>query len=225
LGSSSYDDVVALGRELADSLDPNDTLGRWMAHYIADLINRAEATPGADRDTLQRECAVEILRLWSHRHSFTNPERPMASYEPIYRTLARLDPDNSPWSFLRTFDRDTTPTADQLEINVLLKAALAIEGAARDAVRELIVSAAEVASQKEAKWLDLAKQIRDEESGFVKAFRRLSRPRSDESADEPAGPAVVQALEALSAACRTAREVIELPATRIDGPANGSVEP
>jgi hypothetical protein len=213
-GSPSYDDVVALGRELADSLQADDTLGRWMAQYIADLINRAKTAEGLDRDKLQRECAAEILRLWSHRHSFRNPQRPMASYEPIYRALARLDPENPPWSFLRSFDSDTAPTADQLVTNALLTAALAIEDAARDAVRELIVGAAEVAAEKEAKWLDLAKQITDEESGFVKVFRRLNRAGTEDaldgSADEAADDGAFQALEALSAACRAAREVVEL---------------
>src|SRR5690348_2545343 len=83
-GSLSYDEVVALGRELADSLDSHDMLGRWMAQYIADQINRVEAADGPNRNELQRECAAEILRLWSHRHSFRHPERPMASYEPLY---------------------------------------------------------------------------------------------------------------------------------------------
>ncbi|WP_431946879.1 hypothetical protein [Micromonospora marina] len=220
LGSSSYDDVVVLGRELTDSLDSNDTLGRWMAHYIADLIDRAETADGPDRDTLQHECAAEIMRLWSHRHSFRDPQRPMASFEPVYRALARLDPDNPPWSFLRTFSPDTAPKADQLEINALLKAALEIEDAARDAVRELIASAAGVASHKEAKWIDLAKHIQDEESGLVGVLRRLryagvddapdeSADELGESMDEVAAPTAVQALEALATACRAALEVVD----------------
>ncbi|MFI7575640.1 hypothetical protein [Micromonospora sp. NPDC049497] len=76
-----------------------------------------------------------------------------------------------------------------------MKAALAIEDAARDAVREPIVSAAEVASQQEGKWLDLAEQTRDEESGFVKVLRSLSRARADDApdgSDEAAEAAVIK---------------------------------
>jgi hypothetical protein len=197
-------------------------LGRWMAHYVADLINRAETANSLDRDKLRHECAAEILRLWSHRHSFRNPERPMASYEPIYRALARLDPENPPWGFLRSFDSDSAPTVDQLEINALLKAALVIEDAARDAVRELIVRAAEVAAQREAKWVELAKQIKDDESGFVKVLRNLNRPGVDgvldgssaEADDDDDDDDGIQALEALSAACRAARGMVELSRPR-----------
>jgi hypothetical protein len=185
-----------------------------MAQYIADLINRVETADGTNRDELQGECAAEILRLWSHRHSFRHPERPMASYEPLYRALARLDPENPPWSYLRSFDSDTAPTADQLGTNAVLKAALAIEDAARHTVRALIIRAAQVASQKEAKWLELAKQIEDDESGFVKVLRLLSRTEADDgldgSADQAAGDDAVQALGALSAACHAAQEVVEL---------------
>jgi hypothetical protein len=208
----SFDDVVALGRQLADSLDSHDSLGRWMAHYIADLINRVEIADNSDRDKLQRECATEILRLWSHRHSFRNPGRPMASFEPIYRALARLDPENPPWSYLRGFDRDIAPTAEQLAINAVLKAALAIDDTARDAVRELIVRAAKIASQAEAKWLEFAKQIEDEESGFVKVFNRLGRGGGGlvGSEDQADGDDATKSLEALAAACSSAREAVEL---------------
>jgi hypothetical protein len=206
--------VVALGRELADSLDPFDTLGRWMAHYIADLISRAETAENPDRVTLQRECSAEILRLWSHRHSFRNPDRPLASYEPLYRALDRLDPESPPWSFLRTFEQDTAPTTEQLEVNTLLKAAIAIEEAARDAVRELILNAVEVATQKEAKWLEAARKIQDDESTLIYTLRRLRRTDTDDASDEPASDQAnntpVQALETLSAASRTAREAVDL---------------
>lgn len=181
-----------------------------MAHYIADLISRAETAENSARVTLQRECSAEILRLWSHRHSFRNPDRPLASYEPLYRALDRLDPESPPWSFLRTFEQDTAPTPDQLEVNNLLKAAIAIEEAARDAVRELILSAAEVATQREAKWLELARKIQDDESALIHTLRRLRRTDTDddvdESASEQADDAAVQALERLSAACRAALE-------------------
>ncbi|GAA4462548.1 hypothetical protein GCM10023170_067490 [Phytohabitans houttuyneae] len=185
-----------------------------MAHYIADLIYRAEGADNSDRDRLQRECADEILRLWNHRGSFRNPDRPMASYEPIYRALGRLDPENPPWTYWRGFNRDNAPTPDQLEINTLLKAALAIEEAARDAVRELILAAAHAATLKEAKWLDLAKHIDDGETGLFRAFARLRHARTDdepdESADEEPADDAVRALAALSTACLRAREVAEL---------------
>jgi hypothetical protein len=128
----------------------------------------------------------------------------LASFEPLYRALDRLDPDNPPWFFLRTFEPDATPTADQLEINTLLKAAIVIEEAARDAVRELILSAAQVATQKEAKWLELARKIQDDESALIYTLRSLRRMGADDDMDELASDQADNAAVQASMPCRTA---------------------
>lgn len=45
-----------------------DTLGRWMAHRFAELAERAEnAASDEDRETLRRECADLVFRLWERR--------------------------------------------------------------------------------------------------------------------------------------------------------------
>jgi hypothetical protein len=60
-----------LGKKIVDELeltDSVDTLGRWMAHYIAELIERSEAALEEERESLKCECADTILRLWEHRN-------------------------------------------------------------------------------------------------------------------------------------------------------------
>ena len=49
--------------------DSNDTLGRWMAHRIAELIERAEqaSEDSEAQEEARRECADLILRVWSRR--------------------------------------------------------------------------------------------------------------------------------------------------------------
>lgn len=55
-----------------------DTLARWMAHRVAELMERAEqAQTDADRETARRECADLILRLWERR-SYWPQGRPLA---------------------------------------------------------------------------------------------------------------------------------------------------
>ncbi|WP_412538504.1 hypothetical protein R8Z50_21935 [Longispora sp. K20-0274] len=176
-----------------------------MAHYIADLINSAERATGPDRDSIRLECAAEILRLWSHRLSFPSTRPPTASFEPIYRALTRLDPDQPRWSFFGLFNSDSAPTDEQLEINTLLRLALNVEEAARDAVRELITSAAQRAAQHEAKWLELAANLIDEKSQPLGALRRLRLADTTmrESERVSAGRDIT-AIERLSTACLAA---------------------
>jgi len=39
-----------------------------MAHYVAELIERSDTAPEGERESLRRECADTVLRLWAHRN-------------------------------------------------------------------------------------------------------------------------------------------------------------
>ena len=92
------DEVVALARrKLVDELGkdpPPDTLSRWMAHYVAELIDAAVNAPVGKRAALRRKCFETILELWSHRADLPRGRRPFEELEPIARALESLDPNN-----------------------------------------------------------------------------------------------------------------------------------
>ena len=84
--SPRFDQVMALGRRLVCELgieEATDTLGRWMAHYIAELMDVVENCPPEERGGAQRACFKAILELWSHRAEFPNGVRPFRELEPI----------------------------------------------------------------------------------------------------------------------------------------------
>jgi hypothetical protein len=64
-------DVLGLGRHLVRELgfeDGVDTLGRWMAHHLAELIDKAENGVCATERVEARKSATEtILKVWEHR--------------------------------------------------------------------------------------------------------------------------------------------------------------
>jgi hypothetical protein len=69
-GSKPWPDVVRLGDHIVHRLgleDSVDTLGRWMAHRIAELIEQAE---DGDEET-KREATDLILRCWERRRGWT----------------------------------------------------------------------------------------------------------------------------------------------------------
>lgn len=69
-----------------------DTLTRWMAHYIAELIQSAETASAEDRPDKMARCAEAILELWKHRSALPNGKRPFEDIEPILQGLESLDP-------------------------------------------------------------------------------------------------------------------------------------
>ena len=50
--------TIRLGRILAEGLEETDTAGRWMAHHLADLLDRAEGAGSTPKDVRRVEKLV-----------------------------------------------------------------------------------------------------------------------------------------------------------------------
>src|SRR5688572_5692390 len=94
-------DVLALGQLIVDQLklDPGvDTLGRWMAHHIAELLTAVDAAPSDKlRRERQNEAVQVILKLWAHRSTYENRINPLLELKPIVQVIRTLHPDSNPW--------------------------------------------------------------------------------------------------------------------------------
>lgn len=101
-------DVLALGRRIVEEsglADSNDTLGRWIAHRIAELMQTAEhGRTAAAREAAKRDVDYLILRLWRQRSSWPNGWPPKASaavlqeLEPArFRAHEDREPSGSDW--------------------------------------------------------------------------------------------------------------------------------
>jgi hypothetical protein len=94
-------DVLALGQHLVRELgfsNHRDTLGRWMAHHIAELIDKAKNGSSSAERAKSRKIATEtILKIWEHRTSLPGDAYPLKSYENILKVLDLLRPDGNPF--------------------------------------------------------------------------------------------------------------------------------
>lgn len=95
---------MELGRHLVRELDLDDgvdTLGRWMAHHLAELMDQAETAETADERASARERAAEtILNIWDRRASLPGSVYPLASYKDILMIMERLRPNDNPFQYL-----------------------------------------------------------------------------------------------------------------------------
>ncbi len=92
-----YNDVIALGRLLVRELSLEqsvDTLGRWMAHHISELISDAEKAKGGKKSDAQDRCCEAVLALWKHVSVFPGGHRPLENIQPLLATIQALDPDS-----------------------------------------------------------------------------------------------------------------------------------
>ena len=96
-------DVLGLGRHLVRELgfeEGVDTLGRWMAHHLAELIDRADngVTPN-ERSKAHKNATKTILKIWEHRASLPRKAYPLAPYEDLLKLLDRLRPGDNPFRY------------------------------------------------------------------------------------------------------------------------------
>lgn len=181
-------DVLDLGRALVEELglDPGvDTLSRWMAHYIAELIEEAETAKVEERPAEFARCADAILKLWERRHQLPNGKRPFEDLEPILRALESLDPtDNTPRYF-----RSTRMAVDETEQNAetrkWFELADGLDYSAKILIRYCLTRAAQTALDRSKDWVVLAENAGLEEGIDLQVIRIITDESDLTKASEP----------------------------------------
>ncbi|NWN82677.1 MAG: hypothetical protein HLX48_06770 [Halomonas sp.] len=168
--------VLELGKKLVDNLGLDegvDTLGRWMAHYIAELILDAESAAPEEKASKQERCSLAILDLWQHRAILPNGTRPFEDFEPIMRSLESLDPcDETPRYFRRTrmMAADAEPDT---EVKKWLEIADGIDSTARQLIRHCLARASQTTQENTAEWVALLEAAGLDDDMDVTALRIL----------------------------------------------------
>jgi hypothetical protein len=91
--SQQSKEILDLGNKLVAELkmvDSSDTLSRWMAHYVAELITSAENAEGEMKAALEKECFDTILKLWANRDATPKGIRPLASLKDAMMLLNKI---------------------------------------------------------------------------------------------------------------------------------------
>jgi hypothetical protein len=167
-------EMLDLGRALVKELglDPGvDTLSRWMAHYIAELIEAAETAKGEDRTAKLAKCADAILDLWEHRHCLPNGKRPFEDLEPILRALESLDPANDTPRYFRSQRMAVNETEENAKTRKWLEHADGLDYSAKILIRFCLTQAAQTASDKSKDWVVLTETAGLEDSPDLPVIR------------------------------------------------------
>lgn len=162
--------MLELGKLLAAELEQTDTLGRWIAHYLAARMISLEQKTGSERDIAEAEVADLILRLWSLRRQLPGGRLPLAEVDEVEAAIERLAPGRRAWAYFGAFAGDSEPSTEETETSTTLKAALLIDRLAGDLVHGLIGRAAELAEEDGAAWIKQAEKIGD---GALEILRRI----------------------------------------------------
>lgn len=156
-----FEEVLTLGRKLVDELgqEPRvDTLSRWMAHYIAELIDAALNAAPEERAAAERKCFETILELWEHRAELPDGRRPLENLEPIVRALESLDPDNETPRYFRFVRRTIDRVKEGPHTLSLLDFVDGIDSTARILIGYKLADAARSALDESKEWVAAAEK-------------------------------------------------------------------
>lgn len=101
--SKAPKDLLGLGAHLVRELglrDSTDTMGRWLAHHLAELMteSRNRKTSAAHRVEARKQATDLILKIWERRNLLPGNAYPLAQYKDILRVLSFLRSDGNPWN-------------------------------------------------------------------------------------------------------------------------------
>jgi hypothetical protein len=153
--------ITNLGKHFVNELglDPGvDTFSKWMAHYIAEKMTLAEKSPlGEEREAADKESFETILKLWQHRWSLPSGKRPLENFEPILKTLEKLNPEEQEPFFYHSLDYELSEleknNPDLKEIIDFTKMASQIDKVARIWINFVLHKAAEKAKNENTETL------------------------------------------------------------------------
>ena len=93
--------MLVLGHHLATELgfsDSCDTLGKWMSHHLAEMMDRVEREENAEnKEKYQQQTVDLILKIWAHRSSLNGHAYPLARFKGIIDSLSILSPEANVW--------------------------------------------------------------------------------------------------------------------------------
>jgi hypothetical protein len=133
-----------------------DTLARWMAHYIAELIQAADAATGEARAAKMTECAGAILDLWKHRSHLPHGNRPFRDLEPILTALESLSLVSERHRYYYQPLREANESEERPEVRRWLQIVDQLDDSAKILIRYCLARASESARDKSKSWVALA---------------------------------------------------------------------
>jgi predicted GNAT family N-acyltransferase len=204
-------EILELGKTIVKEIGlegDTDTLGRWMCHYVAALIDQASSGKSEElRLAAQREAVSTILALWEKRTALPGQAYPLARFKYLLQCLAAASPDASIWE-LRN-NPSIVDTAGTLFRNVtgIVNIALSLDSrpplfeGKRESVPEISISFMKMI---EHKILSAAEELDDQSLSLLAALGA-----GDESQSDPRTKALQGLLKAIETTQLSLRKLAE----------------
>lgn len=180
--------TLELGRKIVRELglEPGvDTLAKWMAHDLAEQIQRCDEASGEDRAVAFGECRETILKLWSHLLNDRQRLPVFKDCDQVIRTLASFDAETP--RYLRSYHHPNVADDDLSETQKWLQAAEGLDYTAKILIDYILCLAIEHATNEETIiWLNTARDadaLQSDYGGVISiVYERVNNTAKEEDA-------------------------------------------
>lgn len=165
--SETQQKLLNLGRKLINNLERSkgDRTSEWMTSYLAEKIIATESVQKVKISTEQRECFETILQLWEHRAHLPTHTRPFEDFEPVFRAIKHIDPENPAPSYFRNENSSQAIPKDvEQYINLIVNLDSATRVMLSFYMKEAMMS---TMSETTIEWLDAIKGIENSDEARV----------------------------------------------------------
>ncbi len=195
--SKQFKYVIDLGKRLVKELGlskSTDTLGRWMAHHIAELIEQTDNADGNDRSKLEDRCREAILELWKHIEVFPKSARPLEDLQSILATIRALDPEEQVYFYQQQAQEAVDNSKLSEDAKKWLELSRGLDYSARLLILMCLKNAVDIAGQQCSDWIELSEKIQDQELPVLNIIGILN-DKTDSDREREATEAEIKRLE------------------------------
>lgn len=180
--------VIKLGKRLVQQLDAgDDLLASWMAHDIAQRIEVAQTAPPDEKEKAHNTCAKAIYELWEHRSAVPKHLRPLGELEPVIRTIASLNMDQTGHRYYPEALREAATAEADDTTKQWLELAIGLDYSARVLIQFALRSAARSNASNAEAWVKLAQEAGADEGNEAPIVRFIrGKDLYGETADDTA---------------------------------------
>lgn len=158
--------ILQLGKLIVNELgltNSNDTLSRWVAHYIAEQIQAIEIFDNDQTNEEQKKmekCFKDIIFLWQNRGVFPQGKKPTNNFDLIFDTLEKLNRNYPRKYFVEQIQWLENPKTnvinEEIDISILLNYVAEVEKISFFLISDLISRASDLATDEKVKeWIDV----------------------------------------------------------------------
>ena len=149
-------------------------MGKWLAHYLAELIVREKNSDGNDKKEIRLECTDVILKVWMNRKGLPSSYPPLQSFDEIVKVINKLRSDE-PYYYKGIDSESELPEA----VAIYLSIAVSIDERARKLINYLIDQAVASATDENRDWLKEALSFVDPDDREMKVVMDIIGSRTD----------------------------------------------